>query len=186
MSWASEEAQPTVTETSGRSVLMSQCQAPSAPGPARRGQVAHNVCSWRRAAKTGALHEGSDPSSVAWANMVFHAHGHVGGPQRGPASHTSTHHHGAREARHNRVPSKVGPRSALPQTARVGTPGPSAPSLLGPWPASADACHGWLRGCPQAPQRSEVLGPSPWLFNLLWQARSPWAERAWPRGTYTR
>ena len=53
----------------------------------RRGQAARNVCSSGRAAKTGTLHNGSDPSSVARDNVVLHSDGHVGGPQPGILAH---------------------------------------------------------------------------------------------------
>ena len=59
---------------------MSQCQAPSAP---KACQAAHGDCSWSNAAKTGALHSGSHPSSVTRDNVVLRTDEHVGGPQRG-------------------------------------------------------------------------------------------------------
>ena len=57
---------------------MSQCQAPSAPKPC---QAARGDCSWSNAAKPGALHSGSHPSSVTRDTVVLRADEHVGGPQ---------------------------------------------------------------------------------------------------------
>ena len=114
---ASEEAQPSVTETRGGGVLMSQCQAPSAPEACQ----AARGCSWRRAAKTGAPHSDSHPSSVTRDNVVLRADEHVGGPR-----HTITHSRSAEadssETGHHRVPSKVpGWTSRVHSTARGST-----------------------------------------------------------------